>query len=208
MKNQKSVSGRWSAQAPGHRMPHVQHETNVTRAYGSVKVKPFGILSACSSRRSSPLSPSGRTVSRMHDLIMLEPAEILGPENAQKFQECQGQADACNLLADLIDTQKLRGDDLGSCLAQRLFAAWPPDYLEYRKSYMAFLKQDPTMPDKVDCLELHDWHASSTPWRTLSTTTVAPVSRRAKTRRSSNSSSSASPANRPPTPSKPQKKRG
>ena len=140
-------------------MPPVQHETNVTRAYRLGKSETLWDFICLLVEEDFTLEPlREELVSRTHDLIMLEPDEILGPENEQKFQECQGQADACNLLADLIDTQKLRGDDLGSCLANRLFAAWPPDYLEYRQRYMAFLEEDPTMPDMVDCLELRDWY--------------------------------------------------
>ena len=87
---------------------------------------------------------------------MLDPAKSR-PEREQKFQEYQGQADACDAPRNLIDDPKAPRRRPRQLSCPRLFAAWPPAYLEYRQRYMAFLEQDPTMPDKVDCLELRDW---------------------------------------------------
>jgi hypothetical protein len=159
MKTQKSVTGRWSAQATGQRRPPVQHETNVTRAYRLGKSETlWDFICLLTDGRYTVEALRNEIVRRMHDLIMLDPCEIPEPEQEQKIQEYQGQADACYALEELLDDQGLRGADLDSALAERLFAAWPPAYLEYRRRYMAFEEQDPTMPDKVDCLELRNWY--------------------------------------------------
>ena len=159
MNSQKAAAGRWFSQVTGHRRPPVQHDTNVTRTYRLGKSATlWDFFCLLTEEHYTIAALRDEIVSRMHDLIMLEPCEIPESEREEALQEYQGEADACAALDKLINDHKLRGDDLCTNLAERLFAAWPPAYLEYRLRYMAFLEQDPTLPDKVACLELFEWY--------------------------------------------------
>jgi hypothetical protein len=73
-------------------------------------------------------------------------------------QEFLGQADACRTCLRFMDGGERFWRALISRICGRLLAIWPPDYYEYRQRYMAFQEQDPTLPDKVNCLQLREWY--------------------------------------------------
>lgn len=97
-------------------------------------------------------------VGRMHDLGKLDRNAILRHKHVHLFQESQGRADACIGCFDLIATQKLSGEALSCRITESLFAIWPPDYLEYRRRYMAGCEEDPTLPATVGLLDLRSWY--------------------------------------------------
>jgi hypothetical protein len=155
MKNHEPIHHR----SPAHRRPPVQHETNVTRAYRLGKSETLhDFLCLLVDDHYSAHALEAEIRDRMHDLSTIDPAAYDGPDHVQEFQDLLGEADACRICLDLLVTHKLHGDTLCHCLSDRIFAAWPPDYLEYCQRYQAFNDQDPTLPEKVDCLDLRKWY--------------------------------------------------
>ena len=96
----------------------------------------------------------------MHELSTLDRNALLGAKNSQKFQECQGVADACSFCFDLVATHKLSGEILRRRIADHLLAAWPADYRAYRKRCGVSTRREATLRPSRGCLDLRAWYAT------------------------------------------------
>lgn len=160
MQNQKALPSPSSLPFPAHRQPPTEHATSVTRAYRLGKCETLhDLYTLLANERCSAEHLQREIVARMQDVSRRDPA-ILGHKHLPQFQERQGTADACIYCFDLIAVQKLRSYDLCNAIADCLFAAWPPEYMEYRARFAAFDEDDPAPGDTGGCFELRQWYAA------------------------------------------------
>lgn len=165
MKNQKALYSPTLASLPeslpAHRRPPAQQEPDVPRAYRLGKCETlYDLYSLLVNERCTAKDLQREIVVRMHELTRRDPTAIFGHKHLPQFQECQGMADACICCFDLIAVQKLHSYDLCNAIADCLFAAWPPDYLEYRTRCAGRTDQDLAPEEAVDCLDLRTWYAA------------------------------------------------
>jgi hypothetical protein len=71
-----------------------------------------------------------------------------------------GAVDAYMECAEYISLYSLDGAGFCGRVSQAILETWPPDYLEYRRRYMAFSEKDPNFVNLVDMLEYKDWCAA------------------------------------------------
>ena len=193
--------------APAHRPPPAQYAAPLTRACRLGKSETlYAFHYLLVARHYSARDLQHAIVRRMHELSTLDRNALLGAKNSQKFQECQGVADACSFCFDLVATHKLSGETLRRRIADHLLAAWPADYRAYRQRCGVSTKQEATLPPARAASTSAPGTPPSTPSTAKSPVPRPPACRPAQTRSGWKPCSTAPPAKACPAQNKLQKK--
>jgi hypothetical protein len=147
-----------------HRLPPsvrlgLEHKTGFTRAYRLGKSEILWIfLCLLREQHYSPITLRRQIMGQLDYLDFAGPEALEIAENEWYYEEFLGRADACRTCLRWIDFEKLDGEPLDRHIADAMFAAWPPDYQEYRRRWGEYEARFPAQCATVCCLPLRDWY--------------------------------------------------
>jgi hypothetical protein len=95
--------------------------------------------------------------SKLHLGIDEPPPNPYVSDDEFERQQLEGEIDGYEQVLALAEDASLDDDAFGPRLAQAIFAAWPPDYLDYCKRFLTFFERMPCPPDVGPRLEYEDW---------------------------------------------------